>query len=426
MARAQKRRVADSDAEEESSGSATDYEDRRAHKTQKKSAGKKKDSRKAGKGKGKGKRRARDDSDDEEEEEATDSSDDEGAGKGKKGELTEDEKKHYIQAMVRYILFNESHRRILKREDIVKNVLVDGRGRYFNNLLPKVQKILKDVLGLELVLLRQKETATGKNQAKSWLLRSAVPQPLVHQSVSHLYRTLASEPSADLTADSGGKRSLRAELAAWEADGDEDDDEEDQDGAVMRDVKREEGEMYGLLGIVLALILVNGKVLGDDQLISYLRRLALTPSSVLPSSLASAHPTSHTLSTFLNNLVKQQYLERSKTGQTSATQGSTQAKSGRATTQRTQRTNAEGGKTESGDPSIEWRWGPRAEAELGELGIGKFVEAIFMSQSEVAGENGGRAKGRGKTGERFLAEVARSAGVKALAGTEVRARNDDE
>lgn len=86
----QKRRVADSDAEEESSGSATDYEDRRAHKTQKKSAGKKKDSRKAGKGKGKGKRRARDDSDDEEEEEATDSSDDEGAGKGKKGELTED------------------------------------------------------------------------------------------------------------------------------------------------------------------------------------------------------------------------------------------------------------------------------------------------------------------------------------------------
>lgn len=139
-------------------------------------------------------------------------------------------------------------------------------------------------------MLRQKETATGKSasyrlcpdlmdgrtdwslrsppradQAKSWLLRSAVPQPLVHQSVSHLYRTLASEPSADLTADSGGKRSLRAELAAWEADGDEDDDEEDQDGAVMRDVKREEGEMYGLLGIVLALILVNGKVLGDGE-----------------------------------------------------------------------------------------------------------------------------------------------------------------
>ncbi|BGP25566.1 hypothetical protein JCM10295v2_004494 [Rhodotorula toruloides] len=424
MARAQKRRVADSDAEEESSGSATDYEDRRAHKTQKKSTGKKKDSGKAAKGKGKGKSRARDESD-EEEDDATDSSEDDGAGKGKKGELTDDEKKHYIQGMVRYILFNESHRRILKREDIIKNVLVEGRGRHFNNLLPKVQKILKDVLGLELVLLRQKETATGKNQAKSWLLRSALPQPLVRHSVSHLYSTLSSEPSTDLV-QSGGKRSLRAELAAWEADGDDDDDEDDQDGAVMRDVKREEGEVYALLGIVLALILVNGKVLGDDQLISYLRRLALTPSTMLPSSLASAHPTSHTLSTFLNNLVKQHYLERSKTGQTGATQGATQAKSGRATTQRTQRTNAEGGKTESGDPSIEWRWGPRAEAEIGELGIGKFVEAIFMSQSEVASGKNGRSKGKGKTGEKFLAEVARSAGVKALAGPEVRARNDDE
>lgn len=35
--------------------------------------------------------------------------------------LSSQEKKHYIQAMVRYVLFNESHRRILKREDIVKN-----------------------------------------------------------------------------------------------------------------------------------------------------------------------------------------------------------------------------------------------------------------------------------------------------------------
>lgn len=49
-----------------------------------------------------------------------------------------------------------------------------------------------------------------------------------------------------------------------------------------------------------------------------------------------------------------------------------------------------------------------------------------MSQSEAGGDNAGRAKGKGKTGERFLAEVARSAGVKELAGTDGRARNDDE
>lgn len=30
------------------------------------------------------------------------------------------EKKFYIQGMVRFVLFNESHRRVLRRQDIVK------------------------------------------------------------------------------------------------------------------------------------------------------------------------------------------------------------------------------------------------------------------------------------------------------------------
>lgn len=53
---------------------------------------------------------------------------------------------------------------------------------------------------------------------------------------------------------------------------DDDDEEEEQDeeeeveeGGVMRDAKREEGAAYGVLGTILALILVNGKVLGDGQ-----------------------------------------------------------------------------------------------------------------------------------------------------------------
>lgn len=63
----------------------------------------------------------------------------------------------------------------------------------------------------------------------------------------------------------GGKKSLRAELAAWHADA-------DADGkSVMRDVKREEGALYGILGVVLALILVNGNVLGDGELKTHTR-----------------------------------------------------------------------------------------------------------------------------------------------------------
>lgn len=51
--------------------------------------------------------------------------------------------------------------------------------------------------------------------------------------------------------------------------GGEDEDEEEgagrKKGAPMRDVKREEGGPYGLMGVILGLVLVNGKVLGDGE-----------------------------------------------------------------------------------------------------------------------------------------------------------------
>lgn len=57
-------------------------------------------------------------------------------------------------------------------------MLTDGRGRHFTSLLPKVQKILRDVLGLDLVALRQKESATGKGELPCFLL-TIENQPLV-------------------------------------------------------------------------------------------------------------------------------------------------------------------------------------------------------------------------------------------------------
>ncbi|BGP49261.1 hypothetical protein JCM10450v2_005144 [Rhodotorula kratochvilovae] len=416
MARSGKRRADDSAADaRESSASATDYEDRRASK----SADSRRKSTQKGKGKAKSKgKRARRDasSDDDDSDDATDDSD--AGARDKKGDLSDDEKKHYIQAFVRYVLFNEAHRRVLKREDIVKNVLTDGRGRHFNALLPAVQKVLKNVMGMELHELRARETASGKSQGKAWVVRSTIPQPLLRQAATHRYPSLASAPG-DTT---GGKKSLRGELAAWEADSTALPDEDDGvDAAVMRDVKREEGATYGVLGVVLALILVNGKVLGDDQLISYLRRLSLTPSTPLPLSLQSPHPTSLDLSAFLNALVRGQYLERAKIGGAGAgTQGGTQAGGARTQASRTQRTNAAGEKAESGDPSIEWRWGPRAEAELGEKGVARFVERVFLSQSD------GDGRKRARAGDRFVREVARAAGVKELAGTEGRARAKED
>lgn len=146
-----------------------------------------------------------------------------------------------------------------------------------------------------------------------------------------------------------------------------------------------------------------------DQLISYLRRLNLFPSTPIPLSLSSPHPTSLTLSAYLTKLTQQQYLERSKTAGAAQTQGGGGGGAGRSQApSRTQRATAEGVQ-ESGDPAIEWRWGPRADAELGEEGVARFVKHVFESGNEGGG--GGK---RGKTGESFLKEVARAAGVKEL------------
>lgn len=55
---------------------------------------------------------------------------------------------------------------------------------------------------------------------------------------------------------------LARELAAYERDGAVYGEEQ---GATMRDTKKEEGGLYGVLGIILALILVNGQVIGDGE-----------------------------------------------------------------------------------------------------------------------------------------------------------------
>ncbi|GAA6044175.1 hypothetical protein JCM8097_007220 [Rhodosporidiobolus ruineniae] len=416
---------------------ATDYSDEPSTTQRKKSTGSKRKATQS-KDKGKGKRRkSRAASSDEDVDSDADSDED---GGRKKGELTEDEKKHYIQAMVRFALFNEAHRKPFKREDMVKHVFaVDARGKHLNALFPRAQKVLREVLGMEMVQLRPKEGG-AKSQAKAWTLRSTLPLPLIrHAASTSSSSSFASKPSfpdAVSSSSTGAQRkklTLKAELAAWERDGEglADEGSEDEDGegearGVLRDVKREEGAAYGILGVVLALILVNGKVLGDDQLISYLRRLSLYPSTPIPLSLSHPPPTGssakhETLSTFLNALLRAQYLERGKSGHAAATQGgATQTQKGGSRTQgpaRTQRTTAGGEKAETGDPGVEWRWGPRAEAEIGERGVAKFVERIFLAESSGETEKGGKG-GKGKGGERFMNEVARAAGVKELQDAE--------
>ena len=55
-------------------------------------------------------------------------------------------------------------------------------------------------------------------------------------------------------AAEGTESSLAKEIRVWE-----------QDVGAARDMKREGGAAYGILGIILGIILVNGKILTDGQ-----------------------------------------------------------------------------------------------------------------------------------------------------------------
>lgn len=84
---------------------------------------------------------------------------------------------------------------------------------------------------------------------KVYVLRSTLPPHLVQALVTDRLDALVVGAPEDPS-----KVSIMQELEEWK----------EEDG-VMRDYKREEGGSYGLLGVILGLILVNSKVLGDGQ-----------------------------------------------------------------------------------------------------------------------------------------------------------------
>lgn len=85
-----------------------------------------------------------------------------------------------------------------------------------------------------------------------YVLRSTLPPHLVKALVSDRLKELVVGAPADPS-----NVPIIQEVEEWN----------EEDG-VMRDYKREEGGSYGLLGVILGLILVNSKVIGDGQ--SYL------------------------------------------------------------------------------------------------------------------------------------------------------------
>ena len=184
--------------------------------------------------------------------------------------------------------------------------------------------------------------------------------------------------------------------------------------------------MAGVLHVILALILVNGRVLTDSestlpfispftfklspvQLRTYLKRLRLPMGSAMPSNVTSQALKPLTIDMYLAQLVKQSYLDKQKTSLASTQGGQKRARGGGVVA---------GG--EDGDASFEWKWGSRAIAEIGEEGVGAFVvdfmHGIERERETKREEDGARGnsrkerEGMEKRKEKLSTAIGRAAG----------------
>jgi melanoma-associated antigen len=215
-----------------------------------------------------------------------------------------------------------------------------------------------------------------------------------------------------------------------------DEDEADSDdegfgpryyGSVISWSKADQLGPLGIQYVILALILVSGRVISDGRCIpfllsnvlirslhpvdlrAHLKRLGLPLTGTLTFNARSTHKTM-TVEQYLGMLMRQGYLDQQQTGEA--------AKKGKGKRGRVAANDDDSGAT------YEWRWGPRAQSEVGEKGIAQFVAEFMVGdagddEDEEEEEEAGR-RGRARGGarkesaqdklEKMLKGVERAAG----------------
>ncbi|CAO1617799.1 unnamed protein product [Parajaminaea phylloscopi] len=304
--------------------------------------------------------------------------------------------------LVRLFLFSEYRKQPVKREDITKLILGKGATRAFPYVYNRAQRLLRNIFCYEMVELRAKGVepeqlaatqakGTGKRKdrdddddedgsaatstgSRTYVLRSILPQPVIEAMTQSHAASFGSNASQS-----------RADASEYQGNG------------PMLDWTKADGQLgsMGLTYLILSFILLNGRSLPDVQFRAYMNRLSLGSASQLPSSMRPdswdasksratvrsrgnqdsghidtvARPS--TLAKFVDQLQKQQYLEAVRTN---VLTGATQRR-GRAS-------NANDGERSE----VEWRWGPRAEAEIGEVAVANFVSAIYVDGESEGGD----------------------------------------
>ncbi|THH12950.1 hypothetical protein EW146_g7217 [Bondarzewia mesenterica] len=317
---------------------------------------------------------------------ATEDEDEEEAGEeeaDEEGELDghgDDDFNKKAHQLVRLALFQEQKRLPLRREDISKKVLGSKRGA-FKAVFDAAQNVLRDTFGMELIELPTRataqETEKERDRGKSGSQQNGADDH--RQTITGLKKKVAAQGSktyilrSTLHSTIIEYAALTDERILEEEAGDapefDDDDEVRMYGSIIAWNSSDQLGALGILHVILAIVLVNGRVISDMDLRSSLKRLRLLPSASIPLSAHSTHR-SLQLDAYLTQLTRQGYLDRSRLG------APKNNKRGRMT--QSQMPSQHDG-SDSGESTWEWRWGARAMTEIGEAAVAKFV-AEFMAE----------------------------------------------
>ncbi|KAI9432402.1 MAGE-domain-containing protein [Lactarius indigo] len=340
---------------------------------------------------------------DEDEDEEIPLDDDDGDGEPGANETGTDLKKRATD-LVRLALFQEQRRMPLRRDEISKKVMGSQRGA-FKAVFNEAQSILRNTFGMELVELptraathdaaagqdrsqdkagtqngenageRQKVTGLKKKAvsqgSKTYILRSTLDPALIERAAltnKRIFEVEAADAPDDVADAEPGTRTYGS-LIAWNS--------ADQLAAL------------GILYVILALILVSGKVISDMDLRLLLRRLRFRPPTQIALPAHTPHRTL-TFDAYLTQLQRQGYLDRTRIGASGAAQK--RRRGGVGATQ------AGGAGGEENDVVWEWRWGPRAAAEIGEAAVARFVAEFMAERASRGGAGAGGGPGRGTEG----------------------------
>ncbi|KAE8228430.1 hypothetical protein CF326_g6636 [Tilletia indica] len=299
--------------------------------------------------------------------------------------------------LCRLALYHEYSKGALRRPAINQHIFNNDSkaARGFPMVLRYCNKTLRGTFGMELVEL--------KAGGSAYILRNVLPAAAIAgltKPSKELAEVVASASKPrKRSRNSGGESAAQAaEVAGANARKNFVGQRMYDPQAPPLDWKAADGQLasMGLLYVILALILTNGRSLPNAQLRSHLRRLCLPPGEPLPtalrvdgnldanapfparSNLISSAPRSSateannaTIDSFLANAVKMHYLEHAKS---STLAGGTQAGAEPSGRSRASGDGEGGGEAEA---AFDWKWGPRAIIEVTESGIAQFVTEIW-------------------------------------------------